>query len=336
MRDELPPISTFLNRVLALEIALQNAFFEHFEGLLAAQIDSAVAAGTYEIGLETIRAESLAILGRQTIATHTASGAATMLYEIARKDRNHPLSLADIRAIADQNPDAKFLINTKSQRAALQTSAPSLTLDDGTTEHRVRLIRPMEHSTLPASALDDSYWQPAAFSAFASCWSRELGDIPEFTTSRFHIVTGLLLPVWKQLPFDNPRVYRFLTDDREHVIGRLIPPGSLAQFQPAATPQMTAKEAWAVLMKGGSLRLGEGLELKPATVMHARRIELVGYSTEAVPGLKALGLIAEIINWRLRLFIPNTDNGTHILAALIKRYRFRIESVCEPLHTAHC
>ena len=33
LREELPPITTFFNRVLALPIALQNRFFELFEEL---------------------------------------------------------------------------------------------------------------------------------------------------------------------------------------------------------------------------------------------------------------------------------------------------------------
>ena len=64
LREDLPPITTFLNRLLALEIDLQNAIFAEFEELLAAQIESAIAAGTYEVGLETIRAESLAVVDR--------------------------------------------------------------------------------------------------------------------------------------------------------------------------------------------------------------------------------------------------------------------------------
>ena len=52
LRDELPPITTFLNRILALPIALQNAIFEVFEQLLEARIEGAIAAGIYDKGLE--------------------------------------------------------------------------------------------------------------------------------------------------------------------------------------------------------------------------------------------------------------------------------------------
>ena len=49
-------------------------------------------------------------------------------------------------------------------------------------------------------------------------------------------MTGLLLPIWKRLPKDNPRVYRFQTDDGERVIGRLIPPEFVDAFASRDTP----------------------------------------------------------------------------------------------------
>lgn len=56
-KAEPPPITTFLNRLLALPIGLQNTLFAAFEGLLAARIEAAVAAGVYDVGVETIRAD---------------------------------------------------------------------------------------------------------------------------------------------------------------------------------------------------------------------------------------------------------------------------------------
>jgi hypothetical protein len=39
-----------------------------------------------------------------------------------------------------------------------------------------------------------------------------------------------------------------------------------------------------------------------------------------VPRLKALGLISEIISWKLRLFIPTGGQGSAMLAALLERH----------------
>ncbi len=53
LREELPPITTFLNRLLALPIALQNTLFATFEDLLTARIEAAIASGSYDVGLES-------------------------------------------------------------------------------------------------------------------------------------------------------------------------------------------------------------------------------------------------------------------------------------------
>src|SRR5262245_4842709 len=60
--------------------------------------------------------------------------------------------------------------------------------------------------------------------ANARAWQSELAGVPEFADSELHIVTGLLLPIWRQLPDEHCRVYRLQTDDGERVIGRLVLP----------------------------------------------------------------------------------------------------------------
>ena len=137
LREELPPITQFLNRVLALRIAMQNRLFAAFEELLEARIEAAVAAGTYDIGVETLIAEIFRIAERRTVYTHAATGAETRCYRVLRKDRNRPLPLAE--ALALRATPGRLLINEQSQRAAVQVPAASLMHDDGRVEARTRL-----------------------------------------------------------------------------------------------------------------------------------------------------------------------------------------------------
>ena len=50
------------------------------------------------------------------------------------------------------------------------------------------------------------------------------------------------------------------------------------------------------------------------------RIELTDFSQGMIPRLKTLGLFSELIDWRLRLFVPTTDAGRSILLSVIERY----------------
>jgi len=253
VREELPPITQFLNRVLALTIDLQNLLFEVFDGLLTARIEGAVAAGTYDLGLETITAESLAVVERRTVYTHPGTGAETQALTVARRDRNRPLSLDEALERGGE-PRARLLVNGKSGHAAVQVPAPSVTLDDGEVERRIRLLRPMERRAIPLDALTGSHWEEVDDATFSAAWQAEVDGLPEFVDSTFHVVTGLLLPIWRRLPGDGCRVYRLQADDGERLIGRLVSPAWVADALGAEAPAVAPGDAWtAVLAKEASI-----------------------------------------------------------------------------------
>jgi hypothetical protein len=320
LREELPPITTFLNRLLALTIDLQNVLFGVFESLLTAKIEGAIASGTYDLGVETLTAESLAIVERRTIYTHNETGAETQVFTIARRDRNSPLSL-DAALERARDPRARTLVNAQSGRAAVQVPAPSLMLDDGEVERRVRLLRPMERTALPLNALAQTQWRETDGDAFAAAWQAEVAGVPEFSTSTFHVVTGLLLPIWRRLPEEGCRVYRLQTDEGERVIGRLVSPAWVAQAVAADQPTLSPTDAWTALLDGRTvLVLADGLQLRRSKVMGEFRVELLGFTDGMVDRLKAMGLVSEIISWRLRLFVPTGANGPAILGVVLARY----------------
>jgi predicted RNA methylase len=320
LRDELPPITTFLNRMLALTIALQDILFTAFEDLLFRRIEGAIASGTYEIGLETLRAESFALTSRRTIYTHPGTGAVTDLLTIARNDRTRTVTLDEALELAGRN-QGRLLFNQRSGRAAVEMPARSMMRDDGSVEARIRLVRPGEASTVPIEAMAASHWEPADEARFKAVWTAELGAIPEFETSTLHMVSGLLLPIWKQLPDESTRVYRLQTDDGQRFVGRKVSSAWVAAIIKEEAPALAPDAAFAMLMSGeAALQLREGQTLQQVRAMGTLRIELAGFSDLALDRLKAIGLISEIVSWKLRLFVPTGSEGPAILARLLDRY----------------
>jgi hypothetical protein len=320
IKDELPPITTFLNRLLALTIDLQNVLFTAFERLLAARIEGAIASGTYDAGLETLRAESFVVADRRVIYTHPGTGAETRLLTVTERRRNRPVTLDEaLDRLSDSY--AVLLINDRSGRAAVQMPAPSLMLDDGEIERRVRLIRPMEHHSLPLKMMAESHWAEADRECFAAAWQTELGEVPEFTDSTIHVVAGLLLPIWKRLPNESTRVYRLQTDTGERIIGRKVSPAWMATALAGGAPTLTPETAFASLLEGRTvLELAEGLKLRRVRVMAAHRIELSGVSDAMRDRLRAYGLFGEIISWKLRMFVPSDASGVGVLTKVLERY----------------
>jgi low affinity Fe/Cu permease len=101
MREELPPITQFLNRVLALRIAMQNRLIAAFEERLDARLEAAAAASTYDVGIETLTAKSFRIVERRTVHTHAATGAEMRRYRVLRKARNRPFPLVEALALRE-------------------------------------------------------------------------------------------------------------------------------------------------------------------------------------------------------------------------------------------
>ncbi|OYW87914.1 MAG: hypothetical protein B7Z23_13335, partial [Pseudomonadales bacterium 32-61-5] len=192
---------------------------------------------------------------------------------------------------------------------------------DGEVERRVRLIRPTEAHNIPVRFMAETHWVETDGETFAAAWKTEIADVPEFTNATLHMVTGLLLPIWKRLPNDSTRVYRLQTDHGERIIGRKVSPAWAANATTTGAAAITPDDAFTALMDGRTiLDLTEGLQLRRVRVMGANRIELSGFDDTMRERLTAYGLFHEIISWKLRMFVPVDANGPVVLARVLDRW----------------
>ena len=331
LKDELPPMPRFLNRLLALPIAEQNALFGELEARIAANIEQAMEAGTYDAGVETVAADSLTIAARETLYTHPATGAATELVEILRRDRLEPLT-ADAALVqaaqAAKGAQAKvpngtpvLMINTRSGRAAVILAAPSRMFDDGGVQERVRLLRPAAREAMARVELDASNWRAAEEAEWRTHWDSEVAGLPPHKESRFWIAAGLLLPVWDRLPGETLRVRRLTADNGEAMIGRVLTAEQVravrAAFGLAGGPAITAGEVFAaVLERGAAFGFANGWRIARRRLMGANRVEIEGPADGEVATLKRMGCIGEIVSWRTRVFAP----GAEVLERVLERW----------------
>lgn len=326
LKDELPPIHTFLNRMLALTIDMQNLLFDAFEQLLAARIEGAIAAGVYDKGLETLVADRMTVKERRLVYTHPVTGAQSHLLTIERLDRNQPMQIADALGLVQRDPRAKLMINAKSGRPAVQIPTRSIMLDDGSVQPRVALVRPMDEIRFELRQLDETNWEEADEQSFSAAWSAEVADLPDFSVSIMHVVSGLLLPIWKLLPQDYCRVYRLETDEGERIVGRLISSEGLSRlcrnFGLDQTEVVSAEEVWQSLLGGSAVvALAGNMTLRRVRVMNDYRIELAGFTDGMRDRLRSIGLFSEMIAWKVRFFIPASNDGQAVLSRLIERHR---------------
>ena len=325
VREALPPMARFLNRLLALPIDDQNALFAALEVRIAAKVAEAVEGGVYEQGVETVRADSLVLESREAVFVHAASGAATALCAIRRRDRLSPLSAEEaLRMQSDAlaaGRTARLVANPRSGRAALVVPAPARMLDDGGVEDRVRLVRPAGRDTMAGEALAASSWQEAEPSHWRALWEAELKTLPTHAESRLWLVSGLLLPLWDRLPTDSVRVRTLTTDAGERLIGRTLGAAQAQALRVAlglgGGVALTAGEVHEAVIGGGTaFPLANGWRLARRRAMGALRVEVEGPADTDLPALKRLGCTTEIVSWRTRVFVPGADT----LARLLERW----------------
>ena len=325
LKEDLPPMSRFLNRLLALPIAEQNQLFAALETRIESNIEQAMEAGSFEAGVETVRADSLDIAGRETLYEHPRTGAVTDLVEIVRRDRLEPTTADAALGLGarDPGPDGKpsLVVNARSKRAAVLLRSTSRMFDDGGVQERTRLVRPATRETMARAELDASNWRPADEATWRAHWEHETTALPTHRESRFWLAAGLLLPIWDRLPFENMRVRRLTTDAGEALIGRVLDAGQVravrASFGLGGDFAMTGAEAFeAVMGRGAALILANGWRLARRRIMGADRVEIEGPADGDTDALKRMGCTVEIVSCRARAFA----SGAHVLDRILERW----------------
>ena len=316
LTDTLPSIQRWLNRILALPIAIQNAIFDEYLSLIEARIEAAREAGTLDLGIETVAAENFSIHSDQLLRTDAQSGATTHLLTLDIERRLKPLRFDQLSRMHDIGTAfGRSMRNGRSGGVALSVPARRMIADDGSVIERCRLLRPLKNSIWTLEALAESHWEEIDAGSFETFWRAEEDQAAsELSRERVHLATGLLLPVWNRLSSDYIRVTRIVTGDGRALIGREILASDLsdiaAAFGLSDVAGPAVGEIASLVMTSGKaieLRSHDRLTVKRSLVNGSQRLELIGFAGERLDWYKAKGCFTEIIRYRTRLFVPVTD-----------------------------
>jgi protein-L-isoaspartate O-methyltransferase len=321
--DHLPPMNTFLNRLLALRVADQNALFAAFEAILASILERAAQSGALDRGVEDIVADDVMVLDETVLRTDAATGAQTRLLRFQVRTRR-TLTSADAALAGLDRAQVGFAVNARSGRAALVVSGLTTTDDQDRLTPAVRLVRPQKQTAVPLKTFEESAWTDAGEAAWRAAWAAELAGADPWVTGELTLVCGLLLPIWSRLPQKAAQVRRLGAPDGRRWLGRLIEPGQVPALKAALGLTDLAGacgdpgQLVALILKDGTeVGLGGGLWLRRTRVMDRLRIEVVGAGSQRA-AFTALGCFVEIINYTARVFAPTGQ--PEVLAAILARW----------------
>ncbi len=324
LKEDLPPIQRWLNRLLALPIAMQNAIFEEFLALVETRVEAAREAGTLDIGVETIVAEAARVIDDTLLRTDSRTGATSHLLTIEIARKRHVLPLARVLEWAESDPEAAFVRNTRSGAVAMRCWGQSWMDEEGQPIRRYELQRPCRREYLREADMFESAWELIDQASFEAGWEAEAAEAAaKLDVQTVQLATGLLLPIWSALPSDYLAVHRIVDKAGNSWLGRLVFKQDVVNLYTklgiAKSEDLPASAIISAALSGRPTEITRPfpMSIKRARVNGNERIELVGAPAGQLPWFKSLGCWTELINFQTRLFVPMTDQANTILEAIL-------------------
>ncbi|HNG04323.1 MAG TPA: strawberry notch family protein, partial [Nitrospira sp.] len=337
---KIPEIPQFLNRLLSLQTHQQDAVFAEFERRLDDAVSFAIQNGTYDTGLQTIRAQSIKKVSDEVVYQDKRTGAETRYVEV---DITNPIDyLTPERAKAwAKAQGARFVGWMKDAKgdwfgfADLGARADSR----GRMSHRGVAIR-KDGSTRYLDKADEIIrgwkWGVASKVTIATripdekeamnLLSEQVSSAPKTKTVRDRMIVGAILPIWDRVE-GHAQIVRLQTDSGERMIGRLVGKDAAERTLKnlgvgLSFSKMSSKEMLASIKDGSTAVLANGWSVYSSSVSGQKRVEISPKSGQFTRGetdiLRSQGAFVERIGWQERVFIPQSEEGVGIFSRIVE------------------
>lgn len=318
--QDLPEIRQFLNRILSMNIDQQNDVFDAFSERMDNIIQYHSENQTLDAGIETIRGNSIRKVSEEVVHKDDKSGAETKYVEIDVDNPAVHVSFDEAQGFAREG----FYRNKKSGKVWAASGTRSRTDRDGSIVFYHTLLSPgNSRQSVTPGKLGGENWEKATIKDAERSWNEELKTLPKTVTTKRHILTGALLPVWDRI-IGHPRILRLQTDEGERMLGREVESRDLNRVLEnlgvgaKKIERSGAELADNILNKGYKVRLSNGWRLEKRRVSGEDRIELFGPGSGDEALLKSQGVISEIIGFNNRYFVPVGEKAGAVLDRVLR------------------
>lgn len=263
---QLPPVHRFLNAMSAMSCAAQTAFGQVLRDDMIRLRTEAIAAGTYDRGIETIRPDSLIKLEDVVIHRDARTGGETRLLKMLRIDTLDPMAFDEARQTAMMRGSAIVAKSLVTGRVAIVCFPASLRDLAPKATDRVRIYTPTGMRERTRAEVVAEGWQRLETSEAQALWAAESRERGQEEEQMFWVVSGTLLPIWDKLPKSRGIVYRMESDEGEQIIGRIIHDQVvdklLTRVDALSNGGLQAHDVLQALSKGGMVHLANGWTLQ--------------------------------------------------------------------------
>ncbi len=299
-----------INRLAILTAGDQGKLVERLTQNTEEAIAKAIRQGTYNQGMETIRANSIEIVDENQI--ENANGSKTTYYRLRRRDEVEHLpfrrvAMTAAAARAKKSARAAFMRHKVSGRIILGVlrEGPSGIID---------IYSPSGTTTRHKDGLRQEPWKVIERIEEAErLWELESENLDTRSESDFHILAGSLLYNWDKLPKSGFGLNRCRTDDGKVIVGRVVNQRELRRTLAAMGMQSNYKAPQVAAMlarvdKGATIAIDNGWKVEGQNGGNYRLVVPDQEQTGSLRNdLVNLGIVAKDTPLGYELEIPKQD-----------------------------
>ncbi len=332
-RDEITPsertnIPRFLNRLLSLEVERQNALFDYFYQTFLETIEHLKAKGKIDDGLEDLKALSVrSAQPPQVLFTDALTGANTIYYKLEITVPTRPARFEEISKF-----DGVYFYENRNTGEFVAVR-PTLAHTDPETGERYQMVsvsRPVGYNLQYTRESElNSRYKIVPKSRARAWWQAEEAKIPPTEQKTIHLLSGALLPIWKnlkKLQQAGLNIVRTTTDDGVRLVGLELSGNTINEIRRAfgiwQCSSGTAEEIIRAVREENEIveLLGE-MRILQTRFQGSRLIEICPSSYEQIRELRETALVNIIQNSRNRFFLPENDKlAIETLEKVLKAY----------------
>jgi hypothetical protein len=326
--NERTNIPRFLNRLLSLEVERQNALFDYFYQTFLETIEHLKSKGKIDDGMEDLKALSVRFAETpQILFRDSLTGANTIYYKLEITVPTRPARFEEI-----SNFDGVYFYENRTGGEFIAVR-PTLAHTDPETGERYQMVsvsKPAGYNLLYIRESElDSRYKIVPKSRVNKWWQNEQEKIPPTEQKTIHLLSGALLPIWKnlkKLQQTGLNIVRTTTDDGTRLVGVSIAAGSLNEIRRTfgiwKNSAGTAEEIIrAVGEEHETVELLGEIRIRQTRFQGNRVIEVCPGTFEQIRELRETALINIIQNSRSRFFLPDDEKrASETLEEVLKWY----------------
>jgi hypothetical protein len=320
-------IPRFLNRLLSLDCDRQNALFNYYSHLFDQCVAHAKASGTFDHGVQDIKALSITLVGEpELVYVDETTNAETLHYTLAVETRSTRVTPEEAASLLEQG--GAFYRQTNGNIILVTKSGNHTDHESGNTYETYSVTKPEEARAYYITDKELARYKKIQPKSALAWWNLYCESVPETTIKELHLIAGAVLPLWQRLKTTEDsqlKVVRVVTEDNQRIVGVMVPTNRVQQILRAlgiaSVITDPAEIIHAVLTNDDQIALVEGLSLSRSKIQGITYVELRGATHHKFAQLREFGLLNMKIEFRERFLLPgDPDLALEVLNKVLSRY----------------